>query len=130
LQRCASELDLNAAEGASAKQSQQDAETANEATRQTDRSSPRTIPPLVLTNSVVDLIASRADLVGLPVRGAKECRASDDAVKPLQDLSQQVRRAQARADRESRFSDDPKAPEDLNGRARISCKAATGGIGV
>jgi hypothetical protein len=57
--------------------------------------------------SVLNLIAHRTDLAGLPVRGESECRASPEAAKTLQQVSNLVRRAQVRANRVNR--DNPGA---------------------
>ncbi len=59
-------------------------------------------PALARGETVLSLMANRADLAGLPVRGEPECRASNEAAICLKEISPFVRTAQACADRLAR----------------------------
>ncbi len=71
--------------------------------------------------SVVDLIAHREDLAGLPLRGARECTLSTEEAEVLGEISPTVRRIQARLDRDrlrKASADDGGASERLTERDR------------
>ena len=67
------EIDINTVEGASAKLSA------------------KSVDDVQKTENVVDLIARRADLAGLPVRAKAECTLSEEDAKPLGDVSKELR---------------------------------------
>ena len=82
------------------------------ADRRTDSAQAKTQPSPRRPGSALNLIASRPDLAGLPVRGDGECRASDEAAKSLGMVSQLVRRGQARADRLDRSHADTASSDE------------------
>jgi mono/diheme cytochrome c family protein len=59
---------------------------------------PEKPPSLSQGDAVLNLIAHRTDLAGLPVRDESQCRATPEAAQALQKLSSLIRRAQVRAD--------------------------------
>ncbi|HBI45131.1 MAG TPA: hypothetical protein DDY78_20075 [Planctomycetales bacterium] len=80
--------------------------------------SPEKIALLDGRESVVSFIARRSDLAGLPVRDGPESRASEKAVKCLQELSPVIRTEQARADRLNRDDRDAASANESKVRAR------------
>ena len=78
-------------------------------------------PPLPHGESVVNLIAHRKDLAGLPVRSESERHASRDAAKCLQKLSLAVQTLQACAARFARDGQRAASKGKVKARTRDQC---------
>ena len=65
--------------------------------------------------NIVDLIAHRADLAGLPLRGESECTLSNEAAQPLGRISKDLRRVLAGLGGGPAYCTDPQLVEWLAG---------------
>jgi hypothetical protein len=97
-------LDLNTADGTSAKLLANAADRAKEASARRN-STAAAEASTERTESIASLVAGRSDLAGLPVRGESECSVPADEVRNMGTISLMLRRAQASPRRRPEWQD-------------------------